>query len=101
MSIENEDLKNEVVKNESELKNLIVNFVGEKINPVTDHVTVENIVEIFAVEFPEFLLAVAEENWVNGYTQALNDVDYFSKQAKINTKEDINEHDKLHKKENS
>ena len=31
---------------------------------------------IFAEQFPEFLLTVAEENWVNGYTQALSDLKY-------------------------
>ena len=33
------------------------------------------IVEVVSREFPEFLLAVAEENWIRGYHQALNDVD--------------------------
>ena len=28
-----------------------------------------------AKEFPEFVLALAEENWVRGYQQALDDVD--------------------------
>ena len=32
------------------------------------------ITEVFAKEFPEFLLAVAEENWVRGYHQALEDI---------------------------
>ena len=27
-----------------------------------------------AKDFPEFLLAVAEENWIRGYHQALTDV---------------------------
>jgi hypothetical protein len=31
-------------------------------------------VEVFAAEFPEFLLAVAEENFLRGYEQALGDV---------------------------
>ena len=31
-------------------------------------------VDVFAVEFPEFLLAVAEENFLRGYEQALADV---------------------------
>ena len=26
-------------------------------------------------EFPEFLMAIAEENWVRGYHQALEDVE--------------------------
>ena len=33
------------------------------------------IVNTMAKEFPEFVLTVAEENWVRGYQQALNDVD--------------------------
>ena len=33
------------------------------------------IVEVMAQEFPEFVLALAEENWVRGYQQALDDVD--------------------------
>ena len=28
-----------------------------------------------AEEFPDFLLLVAEENWIRGYEQALNDVE--------------------------
>ena len=75
----NEDLKNTVSTEESELKELIVDFVGNKLNPEANEVTVEAIVEVFAKEFPEFLLAVAEENWINGYTQALNDVEFVKK----------------------
>ena len=37
--------------------------------------TVENIVDVFAADFPEFLMAVAEENWIRGYHQALEDVE--------------------------
>ncbi len=33
------------------------------------------IIEIMAKAFPEFVLAVAEENWVRGYHQALVDVE--------------------------
>jgi hypothetical protein len=56
------------VKNDTPLKDLIVNFVGNRINPKND--------------FPEFLLSLAEENWINGYTQALNDVDFVKKEMK-------------------
>ena len=65
-----------MIPTESELKDIIVNYVGNTIDPEVDDVTVENIIQVFAEQFPEFLLAVAEENWVNGYTQALRDVDY-------------------------
>ena len=72
----NTDLTKPVLPSDSELKDLIVNFVGTDINPENDEVTVEHIIDVFAEQFPEFLLAIAEENWVNGYTQALNDVEY-------------------------
>ena len=49
--------------------------VGEKKAPKDDSVTVEMIVDQLADEFPEFVLAVAEENFMRGYRQALTDVD--------------------------
>ena len=71
---ETETLK-EVVDTTTELKKWLVNYVGEKHDPENGEVTVEMIVETIAIEFPEFLMAIAEENWVRGYHQALNDVD--------------------------
>ena len=65
---------------DSKLKNMVVQYVGEITNPKDDEVTVENIVEVFAEEFPEFLMVIAEQNWVNGYSQALSDVEYMKKQ---------------------
>jgi len=44
-------------------------------NPDNGEVTVAMIVDTVAQQFPEFLMAVAEENWVRGYHQALDDVD--------------------------
>tara|TARA_R100000700_G_C3037140_1_gene62955 strand:- start:95 stop:385 length:291 start_codon:yes stop_codon:yes gene_type:complete len=70
-----------VVFKDTELKEIIVNFVGEDHDE--ENVTVEMIVETMAKEFPEFLLALAEENWIRGYQQALLDIEedeqYFSK----------------------
>ena len=71
----NPELLKEVIPTESELKKIIVNYVGNKINPETDEITVEDIINVFAEQFPEFLLALAEENWINGYTQALKDTE--------------------------
>ena len=65
----------EVVNTDTELKEWLVSFVGESHNPENGEVTVAMIVETVAEEFPEFLMAVAEENWVRGYHQALDDVD--------------------------
>ena len=74
LETENEAL-DEVVTGENELKQMLVNYVGEKKSPEDDQVTVEMIVEQLADEFPEFVLVVAEENFLRGYQQALNDVE--------------------------
>ena len=71
--MKNPDLLKEVIPTESELKEIIVNYVGNTVDPDTDEVTVEDIINVFAEQFPEFLLALAEENWINGYTQAMTD----------------------------
>tara|TARA_R110000824_G_scaffold3253_3_gene15468 strand:- start:9793 stop:10077 length:285 start_codon:yes stop_codon:yes gene_type:complete len=65
----------EVVGKNTELKNWLVEYVGNKKEPEDGNVTVDMIVNTVADEFPEFLLAVAEENWIRGYEQALTDVD--------------------------
>mgnify|MGYP003306908048 FL=1 len=49
--------------------------MGEALNPESGEVTVEMVVQVMANDFPEFLLAVAEENWIRGYHQALYDSD--------------------------
>ena len=71
----------EMVEPDSDLKNMIVEYVGINSEELihygaeNNEVTVQMIVELFAKEFPEFLMAVAEENWIRGYHQALEDVD--------------------------
>ena len=69
------EVLDEVVHPENDLKKILVNYVGEKKSPEDDSVTVEMIVDQLADEFPEFVLAVAEENFMRGYRQALTDVD--------------------------
>ena len=64
----------ESVEPDNDLKNMLVEYVGEKVNPQDQNVTVEMIIEVLADEFPEFVLALAEENWVRGYQQGLEDV---------------------------
>ena len=76
----------ETVNPDNDLKNMLVEYVGEKINPEDQNITVEMIIEVLAQEFPEFLLAVAEENWVRGYHQALNDVEDGRKISEENEK---------------
>ena len=65
----------ETTNPDTEMKKWLVNYVGEKKTPEKDEVTVGLIVETMAEEFPEFLMAVAEENWIRGYQQALSDVE--------------------------
>jgi hypothetical protein len=73
MEIEN-SLLNSSVETDSPLKEWVVNYVGNKMNPDNGNVTVEMTLDIFAEEFPEFVLALAEENFLRGYKQALQDV---------------------------
>ena len=71
---ENPDLKEEIEVT-NELKEYVVQYVGNKMQPENGNVDVEMVVEAFAEDFPEFLMAVAEENWIRGYHQALEDVE--------------------------
>ena len=69
---ENPELE-EVVEEDNELKSWLVQYVGEKHSPEDGNVTVNMIVETLAEEFPEFVMAVAGENFLRGYHQALCD----------------------------
>jgi len=84
MKIEFDDTEQEVEKNpalkekvekDTELKDIIVTYVGEKKKPENDEVTLEMVLEVMAEDFPDFVLPIAEENWMRGYQQALADVD--------------------------
>ena len=70
----NPDLLLPVVK-DSKLKKLIINYVGEQLAPEKDEINVEMVIKIMADEFPEILLAIAEENFIRGYQQAMWDID--------------------------
>ena len=70
-----EEVSQQAVESENELKSFLINYVGEKTKPENDEVTVEMIVNVMAQDFPEFVLTVAEENWVRGYQQAMVDVE--------------------------
>ena len=73
LDLENPDLEKAAII-DTAVKQFLVNYTGDKIKPEDEKVTVKMIVETVAEEFPEFLMAVAEENWVRGYHQALHDV---------------------------
>ena len=67
-------LTDEVEKN-TPMKEWLVDYVGNKVNPDNDEVSLAMVVDTMAEEFPEFLLALAEENWIRGYHQAINDME--------------------------
>ena len=71
---ENPDLLKTVEK-DTPLKEWVVDYVGNKLGPDDDEVTLEMIIKIFAEDFPEFLMPIAEENFIRGYQQALRDTD--------------------------
>jgi hypothetical protein len=72
-----------LVEVDSELKNWLVEYVGNKVANDSPGVTVEMIVNVVADEFPEFMLAIAEENFVRGYDQALTDLSEVRKLEKM------------------
>jgi len=82
MEDKNPLLESIVDKQESDLKLWLVDYVGNKTTPENGEVTVGNIVDVMSQEFPEFLMVIAEENWIRGYHQALNDVEEGEKIAK-------------------
>jgi|TARA_R110000824_G_scaffold254259_4_gene443283 hypothetical protein len=61
------------------LQELVVNYIGERLE-ADEIITVDMAVQVFAAEFPEFLMAVAEENFLRGYEQALIDVEQAEKE---------------------
>jgi len=86
MDIENTALKEKVLP-ENPMKQWLVNYVGETYSMAVEKhnseeqekmewdgsVTVEMIVESMSLEFPEFVMALAEENFIRGYEQAIQD----------------------------
>ena len=77
MNTENPDL-NRPIEDNTGLKHLVVNYIGDKLL-VEEEVTVDMAVQVFAAEFPEFLMAIAEENFLRGYEQAVLDVESVEK----------------------
>jgi hypothetical protein len=72
----NEETNNTLVEKDNAMKTWLVDYVGQKLKPENGEITVEMIVEAMSQEFPDFLMLVAQENWLRGYQQALYDVDY-------------------------
>ena len=71
--VENPDLL-QPLSPTTKMKEWLINHVGEKENPENGEVNVEMIIKVMAEEFPEFLMPIAEENFIRGYQQAMMDV---------------------------
>tara|TARA_R110000824_G_scaffold213777_1_gene400078 strand:+ start:266 stop:532 length:267 start_codon:yes stop_codon:yes gene_type:complete len=73
----NENLAAVVVDSNTPLKQMLLEYVGNKYATPSDEgefeVSVQMIVDTLAHEFPEFVMIMAEENWVRGYQQGIND----------------------------
>ncbi len=74
----------EPVEGDNELKTWLVDYVGSKHEPEDGNVTVEMIVQTLADDFPEFVMAVAGENFLRGYHQALCDLEVEASENKHN-----------------
>ena len=68
-----------------ELKQFLINYAGAKLEPEDGRVTVHMIAEAIAAEFPEFLFAIAEENFLRGYQLGLNDATTLETEAEADT----------------
>jgi predicted esterase YcpF (UPF0227 family) len=65
----------EVVQVDNALKDFIVEYTGEELNPENKEVTLEMVIEVLASHFPEVVFALAEENFIRGYQQAMTDLE--------------------------
>ena len=66
------------IEPDSELKKYLVEYVGTKLD--IEEVTVNMIADVMAMDFPEFVFAFAEENFVRGYQTGLNDAELLKRE---------------------
>lgn len=85
-TVENPTLT-EVVQKANPMKEWLVDYVGNALQPKDGNVTVLMIIEQMAKEFPEFVMAVAEENFIRGYSQAIEDIKTHSKPPEMQQNE--------------
>jgi hypothetical protein len=73
--MDDRELEEKVVQGDNQLKELFIQYVGEKLKPDNSEVNVEMCVQVLAEEFPDFILLVAQENFLRGYRQCLLDME--------------------------
>jgi len=83
-------LTNKIIDSDNPLKQILIDYVGRKFAMEDDEgtfdVTVKMITDTLANEFPEFVLLMAEENWIRGYEQGLNDAGIRQEQSEENSR---------------
>lgn len=87
-----EKLEEREVLPESGLKQMLLDYVGENKKPEDGKITVDMIISVMADEFPEFVLVMAEQNFVQGYKQAFSDMEKYNSQKTKGKKEESQEH---------
>ena len=80
----------QVVSKDSPMKDWMIDYVGDTLKPENDQVTVEMIVGVMVKEFPEFVFALAEENFLRGYEQAFTDMQSVTEEMAANQAEQEN-----------
>ena len=86
--IEKEGAVKQIVTSDTPMKRWLVEYVGENSRGKNEDVTVEMIVELMAEEFPEFVMALAEENFIRGYRQAFIDIEVGQELANSKSEEE-------------
>jgi hypothetical protein len=81
--MDDRELEETVVEKNNPLKEMFVQYVGQKIKPENGEVNVEMCVQVLAEEFPDFLLLVAQENFLRGYRQCLLDMERAENEQKL------------------
>jgi hypothetical protein len=81
--MDDRELEETVVQKDNPLKEMFVQYVGEKLKPENGEVNVEMCVDVLAKEFPDFLLLVAQENFLRGYRQCLLDMERAENEQKL------------------
>jgi len=69
----NKGILDKTVEVRNELQEDLVRHVKSRVNE--DQVTLGQVIGILASEFPELVITIAEENWIRGYKQGLDDAE--------------------------
>jgi hypothetical protein len=81
--MDDRELQEKVVESDNSLKEMFIQYVGEKLRPDNGEVNVEMCVQVLAEEFPDFLLLVAQENFIRGYKQCIADMEHAANEQKF------------------